>query len=234
MTALAHPVLHRLDLHVVPVRREGAEDAAVPRQVAVEVGRPLPGAHGAQVRRLQRRRLPLVHGVVGDTVEADLAGAPGLLCRPFDAEVEILGLPRRPGVEIPRRPAAAAGIDAHADIPVGHPLFRIDDLPALVLVGRTRRHIRVLRGHDPPLVGVAVREAQPLAVGTVRQDDRIPPLRDRPIDVRAQDEAVIHGDRHIPVDPHPFPDFALQAHISSSTSPTGRYRRSSPGRCFCS
>src|SRR5208282_2071349 len=61
--ARPHPMLHGLDLRVVPVRHEGREDAAVIAHVAIEVGSPLPGAHGGKVRGLQRGDLPLVDGV---------------------------------------------------------------------------------------------------------------------------------------------------------------------------
>ena len=68
--ALAEAVLHRLHLHVVPVRPEGGEDAAVVGHVAVPVGRAFPDAHRREVRRLQRGDVPLVDAVVGDAVQA--------------------------------------------------------------------------------------------------------------------------------------------------------------------
>ena len=80
--AFAAPVLHALHLHVVPVLREGAEDAAVVRQVAVEVGGTLPSADRGQMRRLQRRDPPLVHRVVRDAVQPDFTGAPRAAFRP--------------------------------------------------------------------------------------------------------------------------------------------------------
>src|SRR3972149_1704915 len=53
-----------------------------------------------------------------------------------------------------------------------------------------------------PLHRVAVLEGEPLGVDAVRQDRRVPPLRDRPEDVGAEDETVVHRDRLVPRDPH--------------------------------
>ena len=105
-------------------------------EVAVIVRGALPHADRRQMRRLQRGDMPLVHGVVGDAVEADLAVAPRLRRGPFDAVVEVLGLARRPDLHHARRAAGAAAVDADADIAVGDPLLGIDDLPVLILVGR--------------------------------------------------------------------------------------------------
>src|SRR5690606_33442110 len=76
-SAFAQAMLHRLDLHVVPVGPESAEDAAVVSHVPVPVGCPFPDAHCGQVARLQACHLPLVDAVVGDTDQPDAAIAPG-------------------------------------------------------------------------------------------------------------------------------------------------------------
>src|SRR5258705_264261 len=81
-----------------PPPPEGAQDAAVMAEVAIVVGRAPPDADGGQVRRFERRDLPLVHRVVRDAVQPDLAIAPGLSGRPLDAAVEVLGLAGRPDV----------------------------------------------------------------------------------------------------------------------------------------
>ena len=81
----AKPVLHGLDLHVVPVLREGVVDAAVVAELAIEIGKAFPDADGGEVLGLQARDLPLVDGVVGDAAQADLAVRPRLHARPFDA-----------------------------------------------------------------------------------------------------------------------------------------------------
>ena len=79
----AAPVLQRINLRLRPTLDEAtAEDAAMMRHVAIEIGGAFPGANGGEVLGLQRGRLPLVLGVVGDAVEADLAVRPGLLRRP--------------------------------------------------------------------------------------------------------------------------------------------------------
>src|SRR5262245_61410058 len=92
---LAQPLLHGLYLHVVPVGEESAEYAAVVRHVAVPIGRTLPDAHGGKMTGLQGRDVPLVHAVIRDPVQADLAVRPRLSACPFDTVVEVLRLARR-------------------------------------------------------------------------------------------------------------------------------------------
>ncbi len=106
--AFAGAVLHGLDLHVVPVLPERAQNAAVARHVAIPIGRALPNADRREVRRLERGDVPLVDAVIGNAVEPDLAVRPRLHACPFDAVVEILGLARREMLDDPRRAAAAA------------------------------------------------------------------------------------------------------------------------------
>jgi hypothetical protein len=65
----------------------------------------------------------------------------------------------------------------------------------------------VLR-HALPGTGVTVLERQPLGVGAVAQDHRIASFGDRQEHVGAQHEAVVHLDRHVPVDAHPVAGFA--------------------------
>src|SRR5262249_52472636 len=105
----------------------------------------------------------------------------------------------------------AAAVDPDADIAVRHPFLRIDYLPALVLVGRAGRHVGLVGAHASPLRRVEIVEVQPLAVRPERHDHRIAALGDRPKDVAAQLEAVVHGDRHVPVDPHAVADVAFLA-----------------------
>ena len=208
----AAAVLHGIDLRLRPVLHEAAaEDAAVVRHVAVEIRGAFPGADGGQMLGLQRRRLPLVLGIVGDAVEADLAVRPGLHARPVDALRKILCLAQRPDVDDAGRAPRAAAVDPDADVPVGHPFLRIDDLPALILVGRAGRHVGLVGAHAPPLVGVEVLEVQPLAVGPIGHDHRIFAVGDRPVDVASQHQAVVHRDRHVPIDSHPIADLALLA-----------------------
>ena len=94
------PFCTRIDLRFRPVLDEAAiEDAAVVRHVAVEVGGAFPEADRGKMLGLQRGGLPLVLGVIGDAVEADLAVRPGLHARPVDALREILRLAQRPDVD---------------------------------------------------------------------------------------------------------------------------------------
>ena len=157
---------------------------------------------------LQARDLPLVDGVVGDAAQADFAVRPRLHAGPFHAIIVVLGLARRPVLDVSGRTAAAARIDAHDDIAIRHPFLRIADFPALVLVGGAPHHIGVLLGHAIPGGLVAVFEMQPLAVGTMAEQHRVTALSDRPEHVAAQHEPVVHRDRHVPIDPHAVADFA--------------------------
>ena len=83
---------------------------------------------------------------------------------------------------------------------------------------------------------IEIVEVQPLAVGAIGQDHRIAARLDRPVDVAAQDGAVVHLDRHVPVDPHAVADFAdfPIAHVVSSAALLAgccRNRPRSRGRC---
>ena len=94
------PFCTRVDLRLRPVLHEAAaEDAAVMRHVAVEIGGAFPQADRGEMLGLQRRGLPLVLGVVGDAVEADLAVRPGLHAGPVDALRQVLRLAQRPDVD---------------------------------------------------------------------------------------------------------------------------------------
>jgi hypothetical protein len=142
----ADAVLDVCHLTRVPAREEVAENAAVAAHLAIIIGCPLPDAQGSKMRRLERAHLPLVHGVIGNTVDADFAVAPGLRARPFDALVKVLRLARRPHVEIAWRASGAARVDPHAGIAVRHPFLRIDELPVLIFVARAAQHF--WRGFD--------------------------------------------------------------------------------------
>src|SRR5262245_4987219 len=207
LAALACAVLHGLHLHVVPVLPERADDAAVMGHVAVPVGRALPDAHGGEVWRLERGHVPLVDAVVGNAVESDLAVRPGLHAGPFDAVVEILGLARREVVDESRRTSGAAGIHAHAGIVVRHPFLRIDNFPALVEIAGAGGHVGVPLSHALPRARIAVLEGEALAVRTVAEDHGIASVLYRTEHVGAQEEAVVHRDRHVPVDAHTVAHF---------------------------
>ncbi len=222
LAALAGAVLHRLHLHVVPVLPERRENAAVMRHVAVPVGRAFPHADRGEMRRLQRGDVPLVDAVIGDAVEADLAARPRLHAGPLDAVVEILGLARREVIDEPRRAAGAARVDAHADIIVRHPLLRIDDFPVLILVGRAGGDVGVLVDHALPRARVAVLEGEVLGVGPVGENDGELAVFHRTKDIGAQHEAVVHLDRHVPIDVHAVADFGTFVQRGHA-SPPGKF-----------
>ena len=207
-TALAEAVLHGLDLHVVPVGPESAEDAAVMRHVAVPVSGAFPDAHRRQMRWLQRSDMPLVDAIVGNAGEANLAARPGLNAGPLDTLVKVARLARREVIDESGRAACAARIDADADIAAWDPLFRVDDFPALVAVARAVRDVGVFGDHSLPRARVAFLERQTLCVGAVAQDDGIASCLGRAEYIRAQREPVIHRDRGIPFDAHPIAELA--------------------------
>src|SRR5262249_52452537 len=161
-------------------------DAAVVAEVAIEVGRPFPDAQSREMLRLQRRHLPLIHGVVGDTADAHLAVGPRLGAGPFDALREIVRLARRPVLHVAGRTAAAARVDTHYRIALRRPFLRVADLPTLVAVGGAGNDIRMLVHHALPRGLVAVLEVQPLAVRSVAEDDRIAALLDGAENIGAQ------------------------------------------------
>ena len=206
--ALAAPVLHGHHLHFLPVLAERAGDAAVTRAVAVEVRPPFPHAYRGEVRGLQRGGAPLASRVIRNAVQAHLAAAPRLRRRPFDAPMEIAVLARVIVIEVARRASCAARIEPHADVTVGYPFFGICDFPVLVLVGRAAHRIGKFASHDVPRGLVAVLEREPLAVRPVAHNGRVTARRHGPVDVGAQHDAVVHRDRHVPVDAHAVPHFA--------------------------
>ena len=132
----------------------------------------------------------------------------GCAAGPFDAVVEILGLARREMIDEARRHAAAAGIDAHAGVVVRHPFLRIDHLPALVEIAGAGGDVGMLFRHALPGARIAVLESKSLGVRPVAQDHRIAAGGDRAEHVGAQHQAVIHRDRHVPIDAHAVARFA--------------------------
>ena len=227
-TAGAEAVLDGLDLHVVPVVPEGAENAAVVGGVPVPLRGALPGDHRHEVRRLAGGHRPLVHGVVRDAREPDLAVAPGLNCGPLDAVVEVLGLPRREVIDVAGRASAAPGVHPQAHVAVGDPLLGVADLPVLVLVGGACDHVGMLLGHAVPGAGVALLKGQTFGVGAVGQQDRVAPGVVGAVRVGAQHQPVVHRYRHIPVDPHAVAHFADglvvcgQGIVAHRLAPSGR------------
>ena len=62
-------------------------------------------------------------------------------------------------------------------------------------------------------------EGEPLAVGTVAHEGRITARLHGAKDIGAQHDAVVHRDRHVPVDAHAVTDFAfVVAHVASLKS----------------
>src|SRR6056297_2734915 len=98
-------------------------------------------------------------------------------------------------LQIPRRASGAPRVYADTNIAVGHPLFRVDDFPALVEIGRAGGHVWMLRSHALPCGRITILKSQALSIRTAAQDDRIGALTDRTEYIRAEHIAVIHLDR---------------------------------------
>src|SRR5262245_27715356 len=188
------------------------------RHVAVEVGGRFPGADRGQVLGAERRRLPLVLAVIGDSVEADLPVRPRLHPAPPDPTRQSLPCAPRPDVADAGRAPGAATVHANTYISVGNPFFRVDHLPALILVGRPGWHIRVLLAHHSPLIRVEILEVQPFSVRAISHDHGVLALGDGTEHVGAQHESVIHRNRDIPVDSHSVPDLTLLSRSHRSPS----------------
>ena len=102
----------------------------------------------------------------------------------------------------PGEQPAPREFDAHAGVIVRHPFLRIDHFPALVEIARAGGDVGMLFRHALPGARIAVLEGKPLGVGAVAQDHRIAAFGDRAKHVGAQNKAVVHGDRHVPIDAH--------------------------------
>ena len=124
--------------------------------------------------RLQPLRAPRGGRELGDrhvrrAVPADLAVAPRLLARPADHLGAVALLVRPEGVPVALRAAGAAHV--HDDVGVA-----------------ALHEVLVDRGERPLLV-----------VGRLGDEHRVPAGLVGPVDVRAEDGAVGHRDRHVPV-----------------------------------
>src|ERR1039458_9043317 len=125
----AQAVLDRLHLHVIPVHEESAQYPPMVRSVPIVIGRALPDAHRGQVRRLECSNLPLVDGVVRNTIQTDFTVAPRLYASPFDAAEKVPGLTRREMVDVAGRAPTTPAVDADHRVVIRYPLLGIDYLP---------------------------------------------------------------------------------------------------------
>ena len=183
-------------------------------RVTVGVVPALPGNDGRQMRRALGRHAPLVPGIIGDAEHPDLTAAPGLGARPLDALVEVVDLPRAVHVQEGLRPARAPRVHSHAGVAVRDPALGVGHLPVLVLVGRHLENFGIVLDHLVPLMRIAILIGHALRVDSVGQDRRVVAFLDGPVDVRAQDGAVVHLDGHVPFDPHSVSifDFMILVH----------------------
>jgi hypothetical protein len=168
-------------------------------EVAVGVGEALPGADRRQRRWVGGRRPVLAEGEIGDAVQTDLAGRPGLGAGPLDQVVVVLGLGGGEEVADPVGGAGPAQIAVDEDVAARHPVGRVGRLPA----GPGGESHGLRHAEDPVLAGgleaaAALRRRQVvLAVRMRAHQHRVGPVAARAEDVYAQDRPVAH--RHLDV-----------------------------------
>src|SRR5262249_49599890 len=143
--------------------------------------------------------LPLIHRVIGDAIKADFPIRPRLDSGPFDALRLVLRLAQRPDIEDSGRATRAAAVDTNARVAVWYPFFRINYLPALILVSRAGRHVRVVRAHALPLVSVELFKVEPFTVRAISQKYRILANAHGTINIATHNNVVIHADWQIPI-----------------------------------
>ena len=105
---VAHAVLDRQHLHVVPVLPERTQHSTVVGHVPIPVGRAFPRNHGCEVRRVEPGNEPRVDREIGHPRQTNLARAPWLDSGPLDCFVEIVDFLGREMVQVARRAAGAA------------------------------------------------------------------------------------------------------------------------------
>ena len=186
----ADDVMH--EMRQVPVGHEQAEQSAVEQRIAVKVGKTFP-----RNDRLQRRRLvigdePLVDGEIGYAQQPDLARAPPLRRRPFDRIIEVDRLRERPRLALAGGFAAAASINAHRRIALGHPPLRVDRLP---VHQRVRFFLEIAR-RNPQLVLLIRTQIQdcgkrPGSIGSKHIGFEIGAVAHGHVDVLLDDDAVV-------------------------------------------
>ena len=157
------------------------------------------------MRRLQRGDPPLVHRVVRDAAQANLAVAPGLRARPLDAVVEVTRLLRREDIEHARRAARTARVHAHNRVSRRDPALRINGFPHHVLAAGTVENLRVLG--EKPLPArreVSIAPRKPFPVGAHGEDHRHALVQFGTEYVSTQDESVGHRHGDVSLDVHAY------------------------------
>ena len=181
----------------------------MPDLLAIKFLAALPDTAGGQMGRREARDVPLIDGVIGDAVHADLATGPRLDRSPFDAVVNIYCPTLRPRIEISRTTAAATRVDPYANIAVRDPFLGIDHFPVRILIRRALGRFGIATRHSPSGRRVALLKGQSLAESAVGQDNGISVVVTRPEDVGAQHDTVVHLDWYVPFDNHAVAFFRL-------------------------
>ena len=152
--------------------------------------------------RLESGGGPLIDTIIGDTQQADFSTAPGLCGGPFDAFVEIMRLLLGPEINTALRVAGATGIDADAGVPMRHPFLRIHSFPVHILAGSTFQNLRIYLLNTLPEYRVAIGEVDALPIWAIGHEHGILPVIVWTKNVGPEDNAVLHGNGDIPVNPH--------------------------------
>jgi hypothetical protein len=127
----------------------------------------------------------------------------------------------------------AARINTHAYVIVRHPLFRIDHFPALIKITRSGGDVRMLFRHALPCARISVLEGETFRVRSVAEDDGKLSVFHGAKNIGSQYEAVVHRDRHIPIDPHPITDLGallMRRHLRHSDGFGGQATEHEKGR----
>src|SRR5258706_11352551 len=111
------------------LQEEIALDPPMKISFAIKIRGALPWSDRSQVRRPQRRDLPLIDRHIGNSEQAHFSVRPWLNAGPFDRVIEIARFPRRRKIEIAWGISGAANIDGDHRIPVADPPLGIGVFP---------------------------------------------------------------------------------------------------------
>ena len=210
------PVLNDRHLNRLPKGKKVTYDTAVASHIPIIIIAAFEGTNGRQMGRLESGGGPLIDAIVGDAQQADLPAAPGLCGGPFNAFVDILRLLFGPEVNTAFGVACAAGIDADAHISMRHPLFRVHSFPVHIFAGSAFQDLRVHLLNTLPEYRIAVREMDALSIGAIGHKRGILPIIIRAKNISPENNAVLHGNGNIPVNPHVVLHDALEGKLFHS------------------
>ena len=192
-------------------------DPARREEISVGIREAFPRRYRLQTGWLQRRRLVLRHGEIGNTDHADVSARPRLGACPLDEIVDILALLVRHERANPAGRASATHVGVDHGIALPHPPHRVGRLPTGLARERNRHrlaHDAVLRTETPPefrpfgkvVLAIRMRRQQhgerpiALGVGAVDVHAEHDPITDRHGDISVLDQVGRrpgHSDRWV-------------------------------------